>query len=338
MTATPTSASAPVPYVEPRFYTWLRHTVASWRYPLYLGSVLVLFSLLLLTLLLWPVNEGELGTFAEEFRVWCFGYNPATGTLEWAYIAMLIGQPVVLATFIVGVWWQPIREEIVRDRWQVVPVVGLAALTVAGVAAGFGGFDVEPGAGELPFPAEAIRTAHAAPPVAGVVNQDGDPVDLASLSGRVVLLTAVYARCAATCPMIMGQAKRAVAALTPEERADLTVIGVSLDPSHDDPAVLTRMAEGQGVSAPTFNLVTGDPAHVESLLDSMGIARKRDPETGIIDHVNLFILLDRQGTIAYRFALGDRQERWLTTAMRLLLGETAETPDQPGPAASPSQG
>ena len=340
MTATPTSASAPAPapYVEPRFYTWLRVTVASWRYPLYLGSVLILFSLLLLTILLWPASASTLGSFAEEFRVWCFGYNPATGAIEWAYIAMLIGQPAVLAVFIVGVWWRPIRDELSRDRLQVVPVVGLAAVTVAAIALGFGTFDAQADTSQLPFPAEEIRTAHAAPPVAGVVNQDGDPIDIASLQGRVVLLTAVYARCSATCPMIMGQAKRAVAELTPEQRADLTVIGVSLDPEHDDPAVLTRMAEGQGVSAPTFNLVTGEPAHVEALLDDMGIARKRDPETGIIDHVNLFLLIDRQGTIAYRFALGDRQERWLTTAMKLLIDEKGSKPGAPGAAASPPQG
>jgi cytochrome oxidase Cu insertion factor (SCO1/SenC/PrrC family) len=53
------------------------------------------------------------------------------------------------------------------------------------------------------------------------------------------------------------------------------------------------------------------------------IARERNPQTGMIDHANLFIVLDRKGTIAYRFTLGEHQEHWLARALQLLTREQA---------------
>ena len=65
----------------------------------------------------------------------------------------------------------------------------------------------------------------------------------------------------------------------------------------------------------------GPSAPLERLLDRVQIARERDPETGVISHANLFLLIDRDGRIAYRFGLGERQQRWLTSALRILLRE-----------------
>jgi protein SCO1/2 len=154
-----------------------------------------------------------------------------------------------------------------------------------------------------------------------LVNQDGETVDLAALRGRVVLLTAVYASCPMSCPLILGQAKAAIAAVPSELRGDLRVIAVSMDPAHDTPDVLAGLARTHQVEAPLYALVTGEPAEVERVLDDMGIARTRDPETGVIDHANLFLLVDRGGRIAYRLTLGERQRRWLTSALELLLRE-----------------
>jgi protein SCO1/2 len=145
-------------------------------------------------------------------------------------------------------------------------------------------------------------------------------VDLAALRGQVVILTAVYASCPHTCPQILTQAKRAIASLSDEERESLRIVAVTLDPAKDTPEALADLATRHGLDAPLYNLVTGEPAEVEAVLDSMGIARERDPQTGIIDHANLVLLLDRDGRIAYRLTLG-RQERWLVSALRVLVKE-----------------
>lgn len=123
--------------------------------------------------------------------------------------------------------------------------------------------------------------------------------------------------------MIMAQAKTAVAALSREQRQDLTIVGITLDPENDTPERLGDMASGQRVSAPLWNLVTGEPAKVERILDLLSVARQRNPETGVIDHSNLFILVDRAGRIAYRLALGRQQQQWLLSALEVLLAEPA---------------
>jgi len=53
------------------------------------------------------------------------------------------------------------------------------------------------------------------------------------------------------------------------------------------------------------------------------VARQRDPKTGVIDHSNLFILVDRQGRVSYRLTLGSRQQQWLISALQVLLAEPA---------------
>jgi protein SCO1/2 len=121
--------------------------------------------------------------------------------------------------------------------------------------------------------------------------------------------------------VILNQTKAAIAELTPEEREGLRVIAVTMDPERDNPDVLGELAKNHGMDSTLYHLVTGDPAEVEPLLDRMQIARQRDPETGIISHANLFLLIDREGRIAYRLGLGERQQRWLTSALRVLLRE-----------------
>ncbi len=119
----------------------------------------------------------------------------------------------------------------------------------------------------------------------------------------------------------MQQAKAAVAALTDEERKDLSVVGITLDPMNDDVARLALMAEGQDIAAPLYRLCTGEPVAVEKLRDGLDVTRRRDPVSGVIDHANYFLVVDRAGRIAYRLTIGDRQQRWLTAALRTLILE-----------------
>jgi cytochrome oxidase Cu insertion factor (SCO1/SenC/PrrC family) len=98
-------------------------------------------------------------------------------------------------------------------------------------------------------------------------------------------------------------------------------VAVTLDPAHDTPEVLAELGRMHGLAPPLYHLVTGEPARVERVLDQMEVARQRDPQTGVIDHANVVMLLDRSGQVAYRFSVGERQQRWLASALQLLLRE-----------------
>jgi len=181
---------------------------------------------------------------------------------------------------------------------------------------------------DLAFPAESIRTSES-PPSIELTNHLGQPFSLEDTQGDVVLITAVYASCPHTCPAIIRQAKNATEQFTPAQRQDLHILGITMDPENDTPEALAELAEMHGLRAPLFEFLTGDTDQVDALLDQFGILRERSTETGEIDHVNLYLLIDRHGKIAYRLTLGGQQERWLVSALTVLLEE--ELPEEPTP-------
>lgn len=301
-------------------FSLLTELFGGWRFPVFAITFLFCAAALLLATLAIPPAETPLSAFAEEFKTWCFGYDPATGEMEMAYVVILLVNPLVLISIILGVWWEPLK--IARSqprstlRWVVAAIVSVG---IAAVGLGVTWGDVAPENTE--FPAAALRTAHD-PPQFSFADQDGNPVSVDDFRGKVVVLTGVYASCGLACPMILGQAKRAIEALPEAERDKVTVIGVTLDPENDTRERLAEMANAQQVSAPRFHLVNGPVDEINRVLDILNIARKRDPETGIIDHANLFLVVDPNGKIAYRFTLSERQEKWLIEALKRLVRET----------------
>jgi protein SCO1/2 len=284
-------------------------------------ALLACWEIFIIAMLLVPSGASGLGSFAEEFRIWCFGYDPATGHLQWSFVSAMLAPQLLIGACIALLWREPLRE-LVRKPMAAAAHLGVAAAIVAGAALGFAASAPPAANGELPFPAEALRTAYTAPALA-LTNQLGERVELSMFRGDVVVLTAVYASCPHTCPAILSQVKAAIAELSPAQRAELRVVAVTLDPERDSPEQLRALAGRHGIDAPIYQLVTGAPSDVEGVLDRMQIARERDAASGVISHANLFLLIDRDGRLAYRLGLGERQQRWLVSALRVLLGEQA---------------
>lgn len=306
-----------------RVLPWLFST---WRFPVFTIATLGLTVLFMVVMLLWPASAGPLGSFAEDFKVWCFGYDPVTGELEWGYVFIFVLQPTVLALVIGGVWYGTVREALRQPRqtapWALAGALFFAATVGAMVA--LQPAEAAPESGELPFPAEALRTEIPVQDFA-LTNQDGQTVALSELRGKVVMITAVYATCGDTCPRIFAQSRAAVAELAPAELADLRVLAITLDPERDTPEKLVSMAAAQKVASPVWNMLSGDPARVKTTLELLGFTWSRDEKTGVISHPNLFLLVDRQGRLAYRFTLGAQQQRWLVSGLKALLGEASAT-------------
>ncbi len=312
-----------------RLLSRLTGFLAGFRFAALVVSLLVGFALLIVMVLIVPDDAGAFGAFARDFKVWCFSYDPASGDMPSALALMMLSELLLFALFVAFFWWEPITRAWREQRGSIVRWVGSGLLAAFGLSVLLMVWSAPRDA-----PAEptlgALRTAIPAPELA-LVDQSGATVRLADLRGKVVLVTAVYATCGLTCPMIMGEAKRAVAGLTPAERADLVVLGVTLDPAHDTRTVLTEMARAQGVTLPTWHLMTGAPDIVEATLDRWAFARRRNLETGQIEHANLFVLVDRDGRQAFRLSLATDtksgadsssvRKAWLGEALRLLLAE-----------------
>jgi protein SCO1 len=277
--------------------------------------------------LLWiPPSLTGTGAFAETFRIWCFGADPKTGASNGLMVGITYFEFAALCLLVAVVWKEPLRAALrVGPRAFAVVAVGVVGITAL-AALGFVSLAADKPARVDPtvFQAEGLRISVPAPDFT-LVDQTGAPVELAAQRGKVVLVTAVYATCGLACPRILGQARRAVASLSPREQEGLVVLGITLDPEHDTVEQLQKLAEAQSVRAPLYRLLTGAPAEVNRALDRFDVSRRKNEKTGLIDHSNLFVLIDHQGRIAYRFTLDEVQEKWLGQAMKLLLAEGAVT-------------
>lgn len=106
-----------------------------------------------------------------------------------------------------------------------------------------------------------------------LTNQDGAQLTLASFRGRILILSDMMTLCQETCPIgtaSMLQAARSV------DRAGLShkieFLSITIDPRRDDPRHLAAYQQSFG-RLPNWELLTGSPAHINELWDTLGIWR-----------------------------------------------------------------
>jgi protein SCO1/2 len=162
------------------------------------------------------------------------------------------------------------------------------------------------GEGGAPAPQEAARLAAAAaarelaPPFA-LVDQDGRPLALADLRGRLVVLDFVFTSCPGPCPILTGMHVELQRSLAPELRARTRFVSITLDPERDRPEALRAYALARGADLSDWSFLTGSPEAVRAVVESYGVGTTRGPD-GEIEHVVATFLIDAEGRIA---------ERWL---------------------------
>ena len=296
----------------------------------FLASALVAYEAFLLVTIFGPTEGGWLGDFVRDFQLWCYRGDPRTGGVSWLAVSVMVFEPV----FVVGMTallWRGVLRQLGRARtWRTHRHAALAGLAVIGAwLDGLVWASRREGACVLVLPAfsgESIRVQLALPDVP-LADQTGAPFRFADLRGRVVLVTGVYAACTTACPEILLEIKALLGELPPAERAGLSVVALSLNPEYETTELMGAVAAGQGFTHPEFRYVNGtDPAAMHDLLTRLQFSATRDPRTGIIDHANLFLLVDRANHIAYRFTLDPRHRAWLRAGLRALLTEPHADP------------
>lgn len=293
------------------------------KFPVFMLGAIVFYQIFLAVVTFSPAGSGLWGQFVTDFRVWCYGYDPSSGTMQWTSAWIMLTEPFLLQAIIILFWHKPLRQAIRSHRMQMIPPLSAAAVLIAligGSLLWLGSADAAAAEELPPFPGERIRTALPLPEIE-LYNQYGEPIRLSDYEGEVVLLTAIYSTCATACPMLMFQARDAMNELSEKQQEDLTVMAISLDPENDSLELMAAAARAFRMDAPKFQFLNGEPHKVNTVLDRLQVARVRNAKTDEIDHASLYFLIDRQGRIAYRFNLSDRHKPWLIEALRQLLDE-----------------
>jgi protein SCO1/2 len=291
----------------------------------FVTTSVIVYEVFLLAVIFAPGSLGAWSAFSEEFKIWCFNYDPRTGGMEWMAVVIMLAEPAFIAGLLLGL------ARFCRARQDAAPprarflraasagfAVGLAACVTL-----YAYGRPDPDAEVLPpFPGERIRT-QIVPPDFRLTDHRGASAGLADFRGKAVLLTGVYTLCSTSCPEILVQLHELVAGLPAEAKANLQLAALSLNPEYDTAALMGAVAEAYGLDYPGFRFLNGDPFVMAPLLRDLQFSPRRNPETGLIDHANLFILLDAEGRIAYRFNLDRRHRDWLRAAVLALTAEAA---------------
>lgn len=306
--------------------TSLRRFFTGAGFPACLIAGTLVYEAFLIAVIFMPAGSGIWGQFSEDFKRWCFSYDPRTGGMSWGAVWVMVAEPVFLAGITAYLWRSSLRALFtwrgLGAHWKAMTGGALAALLTSGTLFAYGSQGADPAEELLPFPGERIRTK-IEPPAFLLTDHRGAPVSLEQLKGRVVLLTGVYTTCSTACPQILRELKNLTDALPPELSGRFTAVALSLNPEYDTSDMMKAIASAYGFPYPGFHFVNGDPGVMHDLLTRFQFAPVKNAETGAIDHANLFLLLDACGRIAYRFNLSERHLPWLHQATRDLLQEAA---------------
>jgi protein SCO1 len=122
---------------------------------------------------------------------------------------------------------------------------------------------------------------------------DGKKVGLDVFRGQPVLISLFYGRCPAACPMLIAQIKRIEAGLSPEARAGMRVLLVSMDPQSDTPKNLAALTEAHRLDG-RWLLTRTEDAKVQEIAAVLGV-RYRRLKNGEINHSTVVTVLDAAG-------------------------------------------
>ena len=133
-------------------------------------------------------------------------------------------------------------------------------------------------------------------PDVALIDDRGERFTFSDLHARAFALVFGYTHCSDTCPMTLAKLERARTSLAPEQRRNMTIVFVTVDPTRDTPA---RLHEYIARFGPGLVGVTGTRQSLKTLSRALGIWSVRigkgpNYEMG---HTASVFFVDRSGRI-----------------------------------------
>lgn len=150
------------------------------------------------------------------------------------------------------------------------------------------------------------------------LTQGGKSVPLATLRGKVRVVTMGFTRCRFACPRILGDMQRIEQALGAD--ADKTgFVFLSIDPAHDTPAQMSRTLTEHRMNPERWTFLAAPEATVQETAVMLDF--KYQLVEGLFAHSNLIAVLDEDGRVVHREEALDASIQPTVEAVRRLLAK-----------------
>ncbi|MDW7691274.1 SCO family protein [Flammeovirgaceae bacterium SG7u.111] len=159
-------------------------------------------------------------------------------------------------------------------------------------------------------------------PSFSLLNQGGEKVTEKDLEGKVYVADFFFSRCPNICIEMTSQLLRVQEAF--ENEQDLMIVSHSVDPEHDQPAVLAEYAKEKGIDSNKWQLLTGDKPAIYELARCGYFITAKPSQTLENDfiHSDHLVLVDKEKRIRGYYSGTDREEvDRLITEIHVLLHE-----------------
>jgi cytochrome oxidase Cu insertion factor (SCO1/SenC/PrrC family) len=132
-------------------------------------------------------------------------------------------------------------------------------------------------------------------PAFQLTNQAGRPVSLASLRGKVVLLTFLDPVCTSDCPLIAQEFRQADQLLAGQQR-HVELVAVVANPLYNGLSYTQAFDRQEHMNTlPNWDYLTGSVAQLKKVWRQYDIAAQITPAGGMIGHSDVAYVIDRSG-------------------------------------------
>jgi cytochrome oxidase Cu insertion factor (SCO1/SenC/PrrC family) len=130
-----------------------------------------------------------------------------------------------------------------------------------------------------------------------LTDQNGQPVSLASLRGKVVLMTFLDPVCTTDCPIIGAEFKQAGVLLGAQDR-DVELVAVVANPTYRGVAFTQAFDREEGLNqVPNWLYLTGSLTALGQVWKQYGVTVANLPAGAMSAHNDLAVVIDRSGNI-----------------------------------------
>lgn len=153
--------------------------------------------------------------------------------------------------------------------------------------------------GNSPEDASAKFVPYPAPDFT-LTDQDGQPLILSGLRGKVVVMDFIFTHCPGPCPLLSLKFSRLQQQLGDRLGKKVMLLSVTIDPRRDVPEVLKAYAQRYQANLAGWKFLTGTTRDILMVAAGYGADYQADME-GVVDHRLLTCVIDQEGTVVKEF-------------------------------------